>query len=66
MTNKVLNQAAEAIFSADCLLIIAGAGIGVDSGLSNFRGNQGFWKAHPAFKKEQLSFQGLGESSLVL
>ncbi len=59
MTNKVLNQAAEAISSADCLLIIAGAGMGVDSGLPDFRGNQGFWKAHPAFKKEKLSFQDL-------
>lgn len=56
MTNRVLNQAADAILSADYLLIIVGAGMGVDSGLPGFRGNQGFWKAHPAFK---LSFQDL-------
>jgi NAD-dependent SIR2 family protein deacetylase len=59
MTNQSLVKAAEVIDSADCLLIIAGAGMGVDSGLPDFRGSQGFWKIHPNFKKEGLSFQDL-------
>jgi NAD-dependent SIR2 family protein deacetylase len=42
-------QAAEAILSADALLIGAGAGMGVDSGLPDFRGPEGFWRAYPAF-----------------
>ena len=48
----VFEQAAEAIKSADHLLITAGAGMGVDSGLPDFRGNKGFWNAYPAFKNE--------------
>ncbi len=42
-----LRKAARAIVHADALLIGAGAGMGVDSGLPDFRGNQGFWKAYP-------------------
>lgn len=42
--------AAEAIQSADALLIGAGAGMGVDSGLPDFRGTEGFWKAYPVFR----------------
>ena len=30
------------------LLFTAGAGMGVDSGLPDFRGDKGFWKAYPA------------------
>src|SRR5262245_41039497 len=43
-------RAAEAICSADALLIGAGAGMGVDSGLPDFRGDEGFWKAYPPFR----------------
>lgn len=43
-------RAAEEIRTADALLIGAGAGMGVDSGLPDFRGREGFWKAYPAFK----------------
>ncbi len=42
-------QAADAILAADALLIGAGAGMGVDSGLPDFRGPEGFWRAYPAF-----------------
>ena len=48
--------AAAVIAEADALLIGAGAGMGVDSGLPDFRGNEGFWKAYPPFKKRGLSF----------
>jgi NAD-dependent SIR2 family protein deacetylase len=43
-------QAAKVINKADALLIGAGAGMGVDSGLPDFRGNDGFWKAYPPFR----------------
>jgi len=42
--------AAAAIHAADALLIGAGAGMGVDSGLPDFRGPQGFWRAYPVFR----------------
>jgi len=54
--DAAVNRAAEAIHSAEALLIGAGAGMGVDSGLPDFRGNEGFWNAYPPFKKLGLSF----------
>jgi NAD-dependent SIR2 family protein deacetylase len=53
---KFIAAAAEAICSAEALLIGAGAGMGVDSGLPDFRGNEGFWRAYPPLKKLGLSF----------
>lgn len=44
------------IAAADALLVTAGAGMGVDSGLPDFRGNQGFWEAYPPIAKLGLSF----------
>ena len=49
-------HAAELIAGADALVIAAGAGIGVDSGLPDFRGNEGFWQAYPALAKVNLQF----------
>jgi NAD-dependent SIR2 family protein deacetylase len=51
-----LELAAEVIDDADALLISAGAGMGVDSGLPDFRGPEGFWEAYPAIAKLGLSF----------
>ena len=48
--------AAESIQKCDALLITAGAGIGVDSGLPDFRGNEGFWKAYPPIARLGISF----------
>jgi NAD-dependent SIR2 family protein deacetylase len=50
-----VQAAADAIRSADALLIGAGAGMGVDSGLPDFRGPEGFWKAYPAFHGKQFA-----------
>jgi len=51
-----IKKAALALKHADAVLITAGAGIGVDSGLPDFRGNKGFWKAYPPIAKLGLSF----------
>ena len=45
------------IEEADAVLITAGAGMGVDSGLPDFRGNEGFWKAYPPIAKMGYSFE---------
>jgi|GEM_PF-36023 len=51
-----IKEASELIASADALLITAGAGMGVDSGLPDFRGNEGFWNAYPALAKANIKF----------
>jgi hypothetical protein len=50
-------RCAELIAQADGLLITAGAGIGVDSGLPDFRGAQGFWGAYPALGRARIAFE---------
>lgn len=51
-----IQRAAAVIRDAHYLLITAGAGMGVDSGLPDFRGDAGFWKAYPPFAALGLSF----------
>lgn len=53
--DEQLAAAVAAIRDCDALLIGAGAGMGVDSGLPDFRGNDGFWKAYPPFKGKQFA-----------
>lgn len=54
--DEFFSEAAELIHEAKHLLITAGAGMGVDSGMPDFRGQNGFYKAYPGFKKESLNF----------
>ena len=42
---------------ADAVIIAAGAGMGVDSGLPDFRGEEGVWNTYPVLKKMGLDFQ---------
>jgi len=39
--NNPISSSAELIYAADSLIITAGAGMGVDSGLPDFRGKEG-------------------------
>ena len=54
-----IKAAAAVITGAEALLVCAGAGMGVDSGLPDFRGSQGFWNAYPPYKKLGLDFYDL-------
>ncbi|MBP7675002.1 MAG: NAD-dependent protein deacetylase [Thermoanaerobaculia bacterium] len=54
-----LDRAARAVDDADAILVTAGAGMGVDSGLPDFRGPEGFWRAYPAFRDLGLRFEQL-------
>jgi NAD-dependent SIR2 family protein deacetylase len=51
-------QAAEVIRRSRALVITAGAGMGVDSGLPDFRGERGFWNAYPMYERLGISFAG--------
>jgi NAD-dependent deacetylase len=59
-----ITLAKEAIKDADAILITAGAGMGVDSGLPDFRGNEGLWTAYPPIKKLGYDFKQMESSSL--
>ncbi|MBI5659681.1 MAG: hypothetical protein HZC43_09075 [Nitrosomonadales bacterium] len=50
-------NAARLIGGADSTAITAGAGMGADSGLPDFRGKDGFWKVYPALGKAKLRFE---------
>lgn len=54
-----IEKALSYIEQADGLLITAGAGMGVDSGLPDFRGEDGFWKAYPALKRSGVQFHDI-------
>ncbi|MBF0182461.1 MAG: NAD-dependent deacetylase [Magnetococcales bacterium] len=56
-------RAARRIADADGLLVTAGAGMGVDSGLPDFRGERGFWRAYPAIARLGLSFPQMANPS---
>jgi len=55
-TIQTLERAAQWIMDADALLITAGAGMGVDSGLPDFRGDEGLWQHYPALGKARIAF----------
>src|SRR5215212_1501796 len=55
--DESIERAAYGIREATALLITAGAGMGVDSGLPDFRGTDGFWKAYPALAKLGVRFE---------
>lgn len=54
-TDAAIERAAATIASADAILVGAGAGMGVDSGLPDFRGDQGFWNAYPPFRGKKFA-----------
>jgi NAD-dependent SIR2 family protein deacetylase len=56
LTPEGVEHAAQLVGQADALVIAAGAGIGVDSGLPDFRSNDGFWNAYPALARSAINF----------
>lgn len=56
LPGQAVAQAVEWLRQADGLVIAAGAGMGVDSGLPDFRGSEGLWRAYPALGRAGLEF----------
>ena len=52
-----LQRAKQLLDEADAIFITAGAGMGVDSGLPDFRGVEGFWNAYPKARELGLRFE---------
>jgi NAD-dependent SIR2 family protein deacetylase len=59
--DAALDRAAELLAGAEALLVCAGAGMGVDSGLPDFRGDAGFWQAYPPYQRLGLRFVELAD-----
>jgi len=55
---EAVQKAAEILRKAEALVITAGAGMGVDSGLPDFRGDHGFWNAYPMYRHLGINFVG--------
>lgn len=53
---ELYRRAAAELRRSAALIVTTGAGMGVDSGLPDFRGDQGFWKAYPPYEALGLSF----------
>ena len=65
-SDEAIRAAAEVIAGAGALLITAGAGMGVDSGLPDFRGPEGFWRAYPAYRQAGFSFMDMANAGQFL
>ena len=58
-----LQCVAELIDQAEALVITAGAGMGIDSGLPDYRGADGFWREYPALRDAGIDFQSIASPS---
>lgn len=61
---ETIDIAKRLIEDAEAILITAGAGMGVDSGLPDFRGEEGFWRAYPLLKDQGLHFEDMATPKL--
>jgi NAD-dependent SIR2 family protein deacetylase len=57
--NKNIQKAKQLLQEADAIFITAGAGMGVNSGLPDFRGVEGFWNAYPKARELGLKFEDM-------
>jgi len=58
-----VERASALLRQADGLLVAAGAGMGVDSGLPDFRGTEGFWRAYPPLARLKRAFHDMASPS---
>ncbi len=58
-----LKAAGAVVNHCDALLIVAGAGFGVDSGLPDYRSANGFWRNYPALAKLGLSLEDMSKTA---
>jgi len=57
LEHSSLQKAKDILKNSDAILITAGAGLGIDSGLPDFRSDNGFWKAYPPLARLGISFE---------
>lgn len=59
LNTQQVTKIKEMFAQADGLLITAGAGMGIDSGLPDFRGNHGMWQTYPELGKQGINFTAI-------
>ena len=57
----MLSKIRALIESSDSLIIAAGAGMSVDSGLPDFRGNEGLWRHYPPLQGLNIDFRRIAD-----
>lgn len=62
----LIEKAAQIVRDADAIIIATGAGMSVDSGLPDFRGNSGFWNAYPALAAAGIDFQAAASADTFI
>ncbi|WP_054934853.1 SIR2 family NAD-dependent protein deacylase [Paraburkholderia sp. XV] len=63
--NERIRRAVSWLREADGMLVTAGAGMGVDSGLPDYRGTEGFWRAYPPLKQHRLTFRDMANPRVM-
>lgn len=66
MAGDELGRAADLLSTADALLVCAGAGMGVDSGLPTFRGDHGLWRTYPPLHRLGIGYQRISTPDTFL
>ena len=61
---KSMQTAIDAIEKSEVIIIMSGAGMGVDSNLPDFRGDEGMWKAYPALGNKKISFRTIASPKM--
>ena len=56
---KQLQEARRLLAEADGILLVTGAGMSVDSGISTYRGNNGLWNRNITVGGEEFSYDEL-------
>lgn len=54
--NKIFDDAADSFKNAEAILVLAGAGMSVDSGLPTYRDKEGFWNDYPLYRKIEKDY----------
>jgi len=62
---ELFKRAAKWIKEADAIVVTCGAGMSVDSGLPDYRGNEGLWKAYPPLAHLKLSLAGISNPDMI-
>lgn len=60
-----LERAVAWLRDAEGVLVTAGAGMSVESGLPDFRGAEAFWTAYPALRWHRLTFQDMANPRVL-